>query len=201
MKNLMKTIVAVFFLSFLVSCGSQNLEQSKNLAGLVETESFTFIAEEANINPYNFRVEETNEASRTLGKIPNFRERQYFVNGKMQPLDSGYRISVTKNELEVILPFFGEYNKKWTTNITGMIRTTTADTVIMQFTSSAFTVEQEINKKGTKTITIIAKDAKDPIKIKMEVFKSGKTFATIDPGSSTSFSYKGYVRSNLVAKN
>lgn len=199
MKNFYKTSISVFLLSFVISCSTKNNIVNTNKP--LTTENLTFIAVEANQDAYNYKME---DLGRTEGNSwdnpPPVRDRQYFVKSTSQRLDSGYNIKVTKNELEVNLPFFGELSK-WTTTPSRTMQYASADRGVIQFISTDFTMDQKNSKKGKTTLTILAKDNDNPIKIKMEVFANGKTYVEVYPGTRKSSSFEGYIKNNVIAKN
>lgn len=100
----------------------------------------------------------------------------------------------------VTLPAF--YGLKDTqTSPSGTIKEMTWDYRLIHFTTSDFTVDKTINKKGNTALTIIAKDINNPITIRIEVFADGKTNVVFEPGVQKSTSYAGYVKNkNVIAK-
>lgn len=201
MKNLSRIFITILLVSLLGSCTSQNKVSEGKTTQLLITENFTFIAEEANRDAQHYTVEQINSYGNSWDNPPNFRERMYFDRSTSQRLDSGYSISVSKNDLEVILPFFGESGKKGLLTESLQIQYKTADSGILKFTSNDFTIHRKVNKKGTTTLSIIAKDATNPIKIKMDVFANGKTLVVFTPGFRKSSSFGGYITMNAIAKN
>lgn len=202
MRNLYSIIASLVFLSMTISCNVQNKANSKKEVYPLKTENFTFIATKSDLDGYNYKVEEISRGGNSWDNPPNFRQRQTFVRSRTQLLDSGYSVSVTKNELEVTLPFFGQIGKNWTVNPSRTIQEITVHNGVIHFTSSDFTVDQKINKKGNMALTIIANDITNPITIKMEVFDDGKTNVVFETGVRKSSSYAGYVKNkNSIAKN
>ncbi|MDP2452794.1 MULTISPECIES: DUF4251 domain-containing protein [unclassified Kaistella] len=200
MRNLSSIIVYVVLLSMTISCNVKNNAISKKVVYPLQTENFSFIATEREQDGFNYNIEEIKQNGNSWNNPPNFRERKVFVSPKSAPLDSGYKITVTTDELMVTLPaFYGLKDTK--TSPSGTIQDMTWDYRLIHFTSSDFTVDKTINKKGNTALTIIAKDSNNPITIKMEVFKDGKTNVVFEPGDQKSTSYFGYVRNkNVIAK-
>ncbi len=200
MKYLSSIIACIVWLSLTISCNVQNNASSKKAGFPLQAENFTFFATERHQDGFNYTIKEIKEKGNSWNDLPNSREHREFVNPKSVPLDAGYKIAITKDELIVNLPAF--YGLKDTqTSPSGKITYMSWDNRLIQFTSSDFTVDKTINKKGNTGLTIIAKDIDNPIIIKMEIFKDGKTNVVFEPGVQKSTSYAGYVKNkNVFAK-
>ena len=108
----------------------------------------------------------------------------------MLDLDYGYTIVLKKSELRVELPYFGRmYNPSYDTANNSY-----------RFTSKDFTVSQQTGKKQSSVYTIITKDQPNIRRIIMEVFRSGKTYVSIDSNDRAPISYDGYLMENEAAK-
>ena len=80
MKNLSKTIFAVFSFSFIISCTTQ--DKVADTDNFTQPENLTFIAEEANIESYSYNME-FNTANPTFkSDSPNFPIPPILVSGK-----------------------------------------------------------------------------------------------------------------------
>lgn len=201
MKNLSKTLFSFFLIVILASCSSQSTVVDNKTSKLLNTENFTFIAEEANYDGYNYTLEDISRKENSWENLPNFRERKVFVRSKSTPLDAEYSVAVTNNKLEIFLPYFLGLNKEWTTNPSRTIQYTTSDSGFIKLISTDFTVDQKINKNGKTTLTIIANDITNPVKIKIDVFKDGKSLLVVDSSIRKSSSFRGYITTNAIAKN
>ena len=202
MKNLSKVFFALSVFLIIGSCTSQRTSIAQNSNQIITGEKFTFVAQEAFINATKYRTEEIRESGNSWENPPNFRERQDFGSSRTSSLSAGYRITIDKNNLEVILPYYGEMGKKWITNPSGdgSIRYMTSDSGVVHFTTSDFTINEKMSKKGKTTLTIVANDSHNPIKIKMDVFDNGKTIVALDTGIRKSTSFGGYITNNTIAK-
>ena len=103
MKNLSKTLFSFFLIVILASCSSQSTVVDNKTSKLLNTENFTFIAEEANYDGYNYTLEDISRKENSWENLPNFRERKVFVRSKSTPLDEEYSVAVTNNKLEIFL--------------------------------------------------------------------------------------------------
>ena len=199
MKTLSRPIYLIFLLAILASCSPQTKVADGNAKKLITNEKFTFIAEKVNKDGASY-TSYTTIRGNSWENLPDFRDRQVFSSPKSIDLDSGYGLTLTKNELKVNIP---SYDGKVTTtvNLPQTITNTFREADMIQFTSTDFTVDQKTNKKGKTSLTIIANDISNPITIKMDVFKNGTSYVSFERGSKKSLSYGGYITNNVIAKN
>lgn len=199
MKTLSQAFFSLFLVAILASCSSQTKIAEGNAGKLITNEEFTFIAEKVNKDGYSY-TNYTTTRGNSWENLPDFRERQVFANPKSIDLDSGYGITLTKNELKVNIPSL-DGKVTTTVNLPQTITNTFREADLIQFTSTDFTVDQKTNKKGKTSLTIIANDINNPITIKMDVFKNGMSYVSFERGSKKSLSYGGYITNKVIAKN
>jgi hypothetical protein len=172
MKNYISLIFIFGFLFFFQSCSSQGSLDSKTVDALVDSQEFTFYAQRA--NPTNYDV------INVMNSIPNS------TSTRILDLNGDYTITINKNNLEVVLPYFG---RRFTASYN------TADNGY-RFTSKDFTVNKSQNKKGNWTIKIKPNDVRNVDEIIIEVFKNGKAFVSMRSNDRQPISYDGYVSKN-----
>ncbi|MDN5397533.1 MAG: DUF4251 domain-containing protein [Chryseobacterium sp.] len=173
MKKYISLIFIFGFLFFFQSCSSQGSLDSKTVDALVNSEEFTFYAQRA--NPMNYEV------INVMGSIQNA------PSARMLQLDGeNYTIELKKNNLEVVLPYFGRlYNASYNTANNSY-----------RFTSKDFTVTKSQNKKGNWTVKIKPADVGNVDEINVEVFKNGKAFVSMRSNDRQPITYDGYVSKN-----
>lgn len=177
MKNLFKICVAVFALTLVFSCSTQNNVAPANITSLLQSNEFTFVAERA--NPNNIDV------INVMNSLPNG------SSSRMLDLDPGYTIEIRKGKLDVALPYFG---RMYTPNIAPSKNS-------YRFTSKDFTINKKDGKKGSSIYTIIANDQQNIRTITMQVFTNGKAYVSIDSNDRQPISYDGYITDNTALKN
>ena len=176
MKNLLTIASVAIMLLVTFSCSTQNNIPSANIARLLETNQFTFMAERA--NPMDADV------IKAMNSLPGG------GGSRMLNLDSGYTIEIRKEKLTVTLPYFGRmYNANMDSSKNSY-----------RFTTTDFTVDKKQGKKGSSIYTIVAKDQQNVRTIYMEVFKNGKSYVSIDSNDRQSISYNGYIMENTMLK-
>ncbi|PIF44041.1 uncharacterized protein DUF4251 [Chryseobacterium sp. 52] len=172
MKKYISLIFIFGFLFFFQSCSSQASLDSKTVDTLVDSEEFTFYAQRA--NPMNYEV------INAIGSIQNA------PAARMLQLDGSYSIELKKNNLEVVLPYFGRmFNASYNTSDSSY-----------RFTSKDFTIKKSQNKKGTWTLKIKPNDVRNVDEINIEVFKNGKAFVSMRSNDRQPITYDGYVSKN-----
>ena len=176
MKNLFKIFIATLALSVSFACSTQNNIVPANIAPLLESNKFTFVAE--NANPTNLDV------VNVMNSLPGG------SSSRILNLDSGYTIEIRKDELQVTLPYFG---RMYTASMDPSKNS-------YRFTSKDFTVMKSEGKKGRSIFTIVANDQQNIRTINMEVFKNGKAYVSIDSNDRQPISYDGYIMENAVLK-
>lgn len=176
MNNLIKIITAVFTLTLAFSCSTQNNIAAPNIAPLLESSEFTFVAEHA--NPNNMDV------INIMNSLPGG------SSARMLNLDSGYTVEIRKEELEVTLPYYGRmYNSSMDPSKNSY-----------RFTSKDFTVNKKEGKKGSSLLTLITNDQNNNVTINMEVYKNGKTYVTVNSNNRQPISYDGFITENTAGK-
>ena len=176
MKNLFKIFIAALALSVSFACRTQNNIVPANIAPLLESNTFTFVAE--NANPTNLDV------VNVMNSLPGG------SSSRILNLDSGYTIEIRKDELQVTLPYFG---RMYTASMDPSKNS-------YRFTSKDFSVKKSEGKKGRSIFTILANDQQNIRTINMEVFKNGKAYVSIDSNDRQPISYDGYIMENAVLK-
>lgn len=172
MKKYISLIFIFGLLFFFQSCSSQAVLDSKTVDALVDSQEFTFHAQRA--NPTNYDV------INVMNSIPNS------TSMRILELNGDYSIIINKNNLEVVLPYFGrQFNASYNTSDNGY-----------RFTSKDFTVNKSQNKKGNWTLKIKPNDARNVDEIIIEVFKSGKAFVSMRSNDRQPITYDGYVSKN-----
>ena len=175
MKNIIKIVFAAITLLISFSCHTQSNIPPANIASLLESREFTFMAEHA--NPNNLDV------INVINSLPGG------SSSRMMDLDYGYSIEIRKDELQVTLPYFG---RMYTSNMD--------PDNSYRFSSNDFTI---INKEGKKKSTIfhiVTKDQQNKIIIDMEVFQNGKAYVWIESNDRQSISYDGHIMANSTVK-
>ncbi|PQA93620.1 hypothetical protein B0A69_11500 [Chryseobacterium shigense] len=173
MKKYISLIFIFGFLFFFQSCSSQASVDSKTVDALVDSEEFTFHAQRA--NPMNYEV------INVMGSIQNA------PSARMLQLDGeNYTIELKKNNLEVVLPYFGRlFNASYNTANNSY-----------RFISKDFTVTKSQNKKGNWTVKIKPTDVGNVDEINIEIFKNGKAFVSMRSNDRQPITYDGYVSKN-----
>ncbi|REC72433.1 DUF4251 domain-containing protein [Chryseobacterium elymi] len=174
MKKYISFIFIFGFLFFFQSCSSQASLDSKTVDALVDSQEFTFHAQRA--NPMNYDV------INVMNSMPNSTSMRILeLNG------DNYSIIINKNNLEVVLPYFGRvFNPVFGDR----------DQNSYRFTSKDFTINKSQNKKGNWTLKIRPNDARNVDEINIEIFKNGKAFVSMRSNDRQPITYDGYVSKN-----
>ncbi|HCA09051.1 MULTISPECIES: DUF4251 domain-containing protein [unclassified Chryseobacterium] len=173
MKKYISLIFIFGFLFFFQSCSSQGSLESKTVDALVNSQELTFYAQRA--NPTNYDV------INVMGSIQNA------PTTRMLQLDErSYSIVITKNNVEVTLPYFGRLFTPSYNTANNSYR----------FTSKDFTINKSQNKKGKWTLKIKPNDVRNVDEINIEVFKNGKAFVSMRSNDRQPITYDGYVTKN-----
>lgn len=159
-----------FLLSKLLFAGFGRLQNSRRTGRF---RRITFHAQRA--NPMNYEV------INVMGSIQNA------PSARMLQLDGeNYTIELKKNNLEVVLPYFGRlFNASYNTANNSY-----------HFTSKDFTVTKSQNKKGNWTVKIKPTDVGNVDEINIEIFKNGKAFVSMRSNDRQPITYDGYVSKN-----
>lgn len=154
---------------------AQNISPAETNA-LVTSDEFSFHAERA--NPTNYDV--INIANSMPGAPA---VRMFQLQG------DGYGFGMKKNELVVVLPYFGRtFNPSYGNT----------DGNSYRFTSKDFTVEKTQKKKGKWIYVIKPKDVTNVSDIFIEIFKNGKALVSIKSNDRQPISYDGYISENEI---
>lgn len=174
MKKYISLIFIFGFVFFFQSCSSQaSAVDSKTVDALVDSQEFTFHAQRA--NPTNYDV------INVMNSIPNS------TSMRILELNGDYTITINKNNLEVVLPYFGRVFNPTFGN---------TDKNGYRFSSKDFTVSKSQNKKGNWTLKIKPNDTSNVDEINIEIFKSGKAFVSMRSNDRQPITYDGYISKN-----
>lgn len=175
MKKYISILMIFGFLFSFQSCASQGSSDPTIVNGLLNSQEFTFHAERA--NPTNYDV------INVMNSLPNS------TSSRILTLNGDYTISVSKNTVDVDLPYFGRvFNPSYgSTDKNGY-----------KFSSKDFIVNKSQNKKGTWTIQIKPKDVSTVDEINLEIFNNGKTYVSIKSNDRQPITYDGYVSKTPV---
>lgn len=177
MKKYISLLTIFGFLFFFQSCASQGSLDPKTVDNLIDSQEFTFYAQRA--NPTNYDV------INVLNSMPNS------TATRVLNLNGEYTIDVSKNTLDVVLPYFGRmFNPTYGGASDNSYR----------FTSKDFTVTKTQNKKGTWTLKFKPKDARNVDELNIEVFKNGKAFVSVRSSDRQPITYDGYISKTEVKK-
>ncbi|MGH1520225.1 DUF4251 domain-containing protein [Chryseobacterium sp. JK1] len=178
MKKYIPILMFFGFLFFFQSCASQSSADPKIVNALIDSQEFTFHAERA--NPTNYDV------INVLGSMPNA------TSTRMLNLDGSYTIDVSKNNLDVALPYFGRlFNATYGNTSNNSYR----------FTSKDFTINKSQNKKGKWTLKIKPNDVRNVDEINIEIFKNGKALVSMRSNDRQPISYDGYISKSEVKQD
>lgn len=173
MKKYISLLMVFGFLFFFQSCASQGSSDPQIVNTLVDSQEFTFHAQRA--NPTNYDV------INVMSSMPNA------PMTRMLNLDGSYTIEVSKNNLDVVLPYFGRlFNPTYGNTSNNSYR----------FTSKDFTVNKSQNRKGTWVLRIKPNDVKTVDEVIIEIFKNGKAFVSMKSNDRQPISYDGYISKN-----
>ncbi|MEJ5052158.1 DUF4251 domain-containing protein [Chryseobacterium culicis] len=175
MKKYISLLTIFGFLFFFQSCASQGSLDPKTVDNLIDSQEFTFYAQRA--NPTNYDV------INVLNSMPNS------TATRVLNLNGEYTIDVSKNTLDVVLPYFGRmFNPTYGGASDNSYR----------FTSKDFTITKTQNKKGTWTLKFKPKDARNVDELNIEVFKNGKAFVSVRSSDRQPITYDGYISKTEV---
>ncbi|KQT22139.1 hypothetical protein ASG31_02000 [Chryseobacterium sp. Leaf404] len=168
-------LILGFVLNFQKVTAQSNTQTQTD--ALVNSDEFSFHAERA--NPTNYDV--INIAN-SLPGAPAV--RMFQLQGE------GYGFGMKKNELVVVLPYFGRtFNPSYGN----------PDGNSYRFTSKDFTVEKMQKKKGKWIYQIKPKDVNNVSDIFIEIFKNGKALVSIKSNDRQPISYDGYISANEIS--
>ncbi|WP_431612284.1 DUF4251 domain-containing protein [Chryseobacterium sp. 'Rf worker isolate 10'] len=175
MKKYISLLMIFGFLFFFQSCASQGSLDPKTVDALVNSQEFTFHAERA--NPTNYDV------INVMNSMPNA------TATRILNLNGDYTIDVSKNTLDVVLPYFGRvFNPSYGN----------AGDNSYRFTSKDFTVNKTQNTKGKWTLKFKPNDVRTIDEVNIEIFKNGKAFVSMRSNDRQPISYDGYVSKTQV---
>ncbi|AZA85057.1 hypothetical protein C1637_00710 [Chryseobacterium lactis] len=175
MKKYISLLMIFGFLFLFQSCASQGSLDSKTVDALVNSQELTFNAQRA--NPMNYDV------INVMNSIPNS------TSTRILDLNGDYTIVMNKNNLDVVLPYFGRvFNPTFGDTSSNSYR----------FTSKDFTVNKSQNKKGTWVLRVKPNDVKNVDEIILEIYSSGSAFVSMRSNDRQPITYTGYVSKNVV---
>lgn len=175
MKNILKIISAMMLMIIMVSCATTSKMDNPEVINLLDNGAFTFVAERASPTSADVTNVMNSMSNGSTSRILN--------------LDPGYTIILTKDEMDVVLPYFGT-----------MYKANFGGNNSFRFTSKDFTVNQSKGKKGSSIFNIIPKDQRNINNIIMEVFRNGKAYVSINANDRQPISYDGYLMKNEKVK-
>lgn len=120
-------------------------------------------------------------ASQSFEFIPNFMQP---VGGRQRNITANYFIRVSRNKVEVDLPYIG----KATQASPGSLDQG------MKFVSINFSYSSQVGKKGQNEITIEPKDVGDIQSIRLTAFNNGTGNVQINSVTRSAISYSGEMR-------
>lgn len=175
MKNIVSIFAFLLMLSFLnIGCSSQSNSNLTNeaVAELINSGSFTFVAERA--TPTDL------DAVRIMNNS--------FPGGsnRIMNLDSGYNLIVTKEKIVAHLPYFGR----------SFVASYDTSKVGYNFTSEKFTVTKTAGKKNSSLFSFNIGDQQYLKKMFLQVYPNGKAYLSIDSSDRQPISYDGYIEQN-----
>ncbi|WP_160137952.1 DUF4251 domain-containing protein [Chryseobacterium sp. c4a] len=175
MKKYISILMILGFMLSFQSCASQGSSDPTIVNTLVDSQEFTFTAERA--NPTNYDV------INVMNSLPNT------TSSRILTLNGDYSIDVSKNMVDVYLPYFGRvFNPSYGNS----------DKNGYRFTSKDFVINKSQNKKGTWTVQIKPKDVSTVDAIYFEIFKNGKTFVSMKSNDRQPITYDGYISKSKV---
>ncbi|WP_027375902.1 DUF4251 domain-containing protein [Kaistella palustris] len=171
MKNLLKIMLPGIIGLLMLSCATHTAVSPSNVAGILQSGEFTFMAERANPSG--------NDVINVLNSLPRTSSAQ------MLNLDPGYNLEIRKNVIKAELPYFGRM----------YMPTMNQEKNSYRFTSNDFTINKTDGKKGSVIYNIAAKDQQNDTQMILEVYSNGKAYLTVRSNDRQSISYDGYVTS------
>ncbi|MBD8083266.1 DUF4251 domain-containing protein [Chryseobacterium caseinilyticum] len=168
-----KYIVFILMFGFILNYQHMNGQKMTQVQtdALINSDEFSFHAERA--NPTNYDV------INIANSLPNAPAMRMF-----QLQGQGYGFSIKKNELEVVLPYFGRvFNPTYGNSNNNSYR----------FTSKDFKIEKTQKKKGKWVYRIQPKDVNNVSDIYIEVFKDGGALVSVKSNDRQPISYDGYI--------
>ncbi|PWN66890.1 DUF4251 domain-containing protein [Chryseobacterium phosphatilyticum] len=175
MKKYISLLMIFGALFFFQSCASQGSLDSKTVDALVNSQEFTFNAQRA--NPMNYDV------INVMNSLPNS------TASRMLDLNGEYTILISKNNLDVVLPYFGRvFNPTYGDTSSNSYR----------FTSKDYTINKSQNKKGTWVLKIKPNDVRNVDEINMEIYANGRASVSMRSNDRQPITYSGYVSKNVI---
>lgn len=169
MKKLIYLGICFLLLSATNSCVPQNTVPTAKTERLLQAGEFTFMAQRA--DPFGAEVQTI------LTSLPGG------ANTRVLDLDYGYSLSVKKNEIVSVLPYFGRaYSADMNPDRNGY-----------RFTSKDFDISQAPGRDNSTVYTIIPKDQAANPRLSLQIFPSGKGYLNISSNDRQPISYSGYI--------
>jgi len=139
---------------------------------IVEAKNFIFVASSA--LPMN-----SNEINTILSKMPGANGG----GGNINLVTGNYDVRITSDSLVVDLPYYGR-------SFTAPIG---RDDAGYRFTSTKFTYESTVHKKGGWQISLTPQDSKDGVRMYFRISANGYASLTVSSNNKQSISYNGYL--------
>jgi hypothetical protein len=163
----------LIFILFMLTSLSLNAQTDKaTTQRVVEAKNFTFIASSA--LPMN-----SNEINTILGKMSGANGG----GGNINLVGSNYDVRITSDSLVVDLPYYGR-------SFSAPIG---RDDAGYKFTSTKFTYERIVLKKGGWEIALNPQDVKDGVRMYFNISANGYASLTVSSNNKQSISYHGYL--------
>lgn len=160
-----------FFLFTFISLGVNAQTDKATTQRIVEAKNFIFVASSA--IPMN-----SVEINAILSKMPGANS-----GANMNLSGSNYNVRITPDSLISYLPYFGRSFKA----------PIAQDEAGYQFTSTKFTFEKSVNKKGGWQISINTQDTREGVRMSFIITNNGYASLTVNSNNKQSISYYGYL--------
>ncbi len=162
----------IFFLFALISFSVNAQTDKVTTQRIVEAKSFTFIASTA--NPMN-----SAEINNILSRMPGANGGGAAIN-----LTGGnYDVRITKDSVVAYLPYYGRsFNAPLNQDDAGY-----------KFTSTKFSIETTVRKKGGWQISVTPKDTKDNVRLYFTISVNGYASLNVSSNNKQSITYDGYL--------
>jgi hypothetical protein len=165
MKNL------IFMLLMLITLSVNAQTDKATTQRIVEAKNFIFIASSA--LPMN-----STEINNILSKMPGANG-----GGNINLVSGNYDVRVTPDSLLVELPYYGR-------SFSAPIG---RDYAGYKFTSTKFTYERSVPKKGGWQIALTPQDVKEGVRMYFTISTNGYASLTVSSNNKQSISYNGYL--------
>lgn len=177
MKNIFTMSIMALLLGISFSCSStKNYQDTEKTAALVQSGTFTFMAEKA--NPTNLDV------VNILNTMPGGNAARIFN------LDSGYTIKVEPEKITADLPYFGRM----------FIANLDPKESGFKFTSTNFTIDKSKSTAKKQVWIVNLNDVSSAQQMYFEIYPGGSTIVSINSKDRQAISYSGYITDTASSK-